>query len=145
MFYMRIVNLIKELFAELASLKTYNAWFVVGRGEFLLLDWILAGTAALGLLAALVFWWFSRQAKSPLKAQYLMRWKRLFFWFGLLELIWAACKYQFVGFFGTRAAYAFVFLVSLIQALRLVIYGLRQYKIEMAAFESREQKEKYLR
>lgn len=142
---MRIVNLIKELFAEISSFKTYNAWFVVGRGEFLLLDWIMAATAALGLLAALVFWWLARTSRVPITAKYLLRWKRLFFWFGLLELIWAASKYQFVGFFGTRAAYAFVFLVSLIQALRLVIYGLRQYKIEMAAFEAREQKEKYLR
>lgn len=141
---MSVTNFLQQLSQDIISLKTTGAWFAVSRLGLSSLDWVFGGLSLLLIFLGILVWIIWRKTQSPVYRKYAQRWNTNLVWFGVLGLLWLGLRYQFVSVISTRAVVAGLFLIFLVQVVRMVIYGRGTMRHEQRAFEAEQQKLKYL-
>jgi Ca2+/Na+ antiporter len=83
-------------------------------------------------------------ASNPTDAKYRNKFFGVFLFLGLSELVWYACRYQNVRFFGSRFVAWLLVLISVVWFVRILVSVFKNYRQEKSEWEKEQQKLKYL-
>lgn len=137
------MNLIKNI--NWHELITAKFWFTIDTSRihpsekaFLYLGGILIILGVLKVLAA-------RFTKNKFLANVAVRFAKICFTIGILEVIWFGLRYEYAQVIGTKFVAALIVLLGIIWMYWPVKYLLTRYKTDMAQASLQASREKYLK
>ena len=108
--------------------------------RFFLYDALIALTVSLIITAAL-----RSKGANPVAKTLLKKLRSLGFWYGLLGLLWVGFRYENALYLNWRFWPVLLALLATVWLIKIIIYRLKDYPKELAAYRNSELKKKYLR